>query len=130
MGLFDFFKKSNRLNNYKVSPKKPADKEDLFEKQYQKNQRAIKCEKNGDIERAKMLYQEVIDLGFDGSHPYNRLAIIYRKEKNYEKEVQVLERAVRVYENTIGKQRPGMKKKLDGFKERLEKAKQLKSKSQ
>lgn len=48
---------------------------------------AMKLEKNGQIEAAIMLYEELIDAGFVASTPYNRLRIIYSKHKKFEKAI-------------------------------------------
>ena len=55
------------------------------------------AEKNGDIETAIRLYEQNVSDRFTGSHPYNRLAIIYRKLKRYEDEKRVLLTAIDVY---------------------------------
>ena len=83
-------------------------------------------EKVGRVDEAVKLYEENIAARFPGSFPYNRLAIIYRKKKDYDNEIRVLERAVDVYENSGFSDPP----KLEKFQERLERAKELKRKSQ
>lgn len=80
------------------------------------------AEKNGDIDTAIMLYERNVAERFDGSHPYKRLATIYRKQKRYADEVRVLRTAIQVFSNI---DRQDVHDKLIWFKERLEKAEQL-----
>ena len=56
-------------------------------------------EKEGKTEEAAVLYEINLLNNFDGSFPYDRLAIIYRKQKNKDDEIRVLEKAVYVFEN-------------------------------
>jgi len=108
MGLFDFFRN------------KKLELSDFVEM----NQKGIQLEKDGKVDKAVELYEKVIAHDFIGSHPYNRLAIIYRKRKDYDNEIRVLEKAIYVYEN---KNSTG--NKLEGFKDRLSRAKELKNKN-
>lgn len=45
-----------------------------------RNLKGIKLEKKGNIEDAVKLYEQNVADEFDGTHPYNRLAIMYRKK--------------------------------------------------
>lgn len=91
------------------------------------NLRGINFEKQGDLNNAITLYEYNIQHRFNGNHPYDRLAIIYRKQKLYDKEISVLETAIDVFTNDISDNRSDKTKKLNKFKERIEKAKILKS---
>lgn len=73
------------------------------------NLRGIEYEKKGNIEEAIKVYEESIAMRSNGRHSYDRLAILYRKNKDKENEIRVLKVAVDVFGNT--------------YKERLEKAK-------
>jgi len=86
-----------------------------FEKQVERNLVGIELEKKEKIEEAIKLYEQNIKEGFIGSHPYNRLAIIYRKRGQLDEEIRVLERAVLIFKEGGSK--------LEKFKNRLEKAK-------
>lgn len=90
------------------------------------NLRGIELEKAGRTDEAVALYEQNVAACFEGSHPYNRLAIIYRKRKDYDNEIRVLRRAVEMYElrqfsDAVKYQR---------FVDRLRKAEQLKEKQQ
>ena len=87
-----------------------------------RNLKGIKLEKEGKIDKAIKLYEKNIEEEFDGSHPYERLAIIYSKKGSLEDEIRVLEKAVWVFENIVYKDRSDRLPKLDRFKKRLEKA--------
>ncbi|MCP1103559.1 tetratricopeptide (TPR) repeat protein [Aequitasia blattaphilus] len=49
----------------------------------------------GDVEGAINLYEKNVAFEFDGSHPYTRLCIIYRKRKQYDEEIRVANAAVK-----------------------------------
>jgi tetratricopeptide (TPR) repeat protein len=84
-----------------------------LDKQVERNLRGIALEKKGRIDEAIELYEKNISENFIGTHPYNRLAIIYRKRNQIDDEIRVLEKAIRVFEG-------------DEFKKRVQKARKLK----
>lgn len=108
MGFFDFFKRN--------TPSK-----DLVEN----NLRGKELEDSGDLDSAISLYEYNIKHRFDGSHPYNRLAIIYRKRKEYGNEIAVLKQAIDVFTNDVPLSRPDRDKKIEEFNDRLKKADEL-----
>ncbi|MGO2565267.1 MAG: tetratricopeptide repeat protein [Brochothrix thermosphacta] len=83
------------------------------------NKRGITLEKSGDVDKAIELYEYNIKHRFQGNHPYDRLAIIYRKQKRINDEIRVLEVAVDVFEKDVYKKRPDRNVKTNRFKERL-----------
>lgn len=99
-----------------------------FDTQVQRNLMGKRLEKEGRVLEAKALYEANISENFEGSIPYRRLAILYRKRKSIDEEIRVLEKAVSVFQSLIGTGREDIYPKLIKFKERLEKAKLLKSK--
>ena len=113
--LKDLFKSQKKPNNV-VFPTPPTPQD------VQNNLDGIQCEKDGDEDAAIKMYEQNIAQGFDGDHPYKRLAIIYRKRKMYDDEVRVLEKAVDVFSKIKRQDAP---KKLEYFKDRLQKAKEL-----
>lgn len=79
-------------------------------------------EKEGYIDNAVELYELNVKGRFDGNFPYDRLATIYRKRKQYDEEIRVLEQAVRVFEElSTSSPRQDVSPKLEKFRERLEK---------
>ena len=87
-----------------------------------RNLKGIKLEKEGKIDKAIKLYEKNIEEEFEGSYPYERLAIIYSKKGLLDDEIRVLKKAVWVFENIVYKDRSDRFPKLDRFKKRLEKA--------
>lgn len=85
------------------------------------NLKGKELEQKGCIDNAIECYLTNIRHGFDGSFPYDRLATIYRKRKDLENEIMVLQKAVEVFER-VSPQRSDRDRKLSRFKERLEKA--------
>lgn len=96
------------------------EREKKFNKQAERNLIGIELEKVNKVDKAIELYELNIKEKFIGSHPYNRLAIIYRKRNQLDDEIRVLEKAILAYKNNGPK--------LTRFKERLEKVRVLKSK--
>lgn len=96
---------------------------------YEYNQLAMKLEKEGDIDGAIENYEKCIELKFEGNHPYDRLAILYRKIKDYDNEIRVLNQAIELFEFLEkATSRMDVLPKLEKFKTRLNRANELKNK--
>ena len=95
----------------------------------QNNMIARQLERDGKYDLAIKLYESIVAKEFGGNFPYDRLAIIYRKLKRYDDEIDLLNRAILVFER-INKEgyRGDAKPKLDAFRDRLKKAKKIKAK--
>lgn len=104
------------------------EKEKKFEKQTERNLLGIELENKGKVDEAIKLYEQNAKENFEGNHPYDRLAIIYRRRNQLDEEIIVLEKAIWVFENIVYKERGDRVPKLENFKKRLEKAKTLKIK--
>ena len=91
----------------------------------ERNIEGQKLEKMGLTENAIEYYLANVRDQFDGNHPYDRLATIYRKRKQYHKEIEILEKAIWVFENKVNKNRGDRLPKLEKFKHRLNEAIQL-----
>lgn len=92
------------------------------------NQLAMNLEKMGRVEEAVEKYIEVIKLGFDGSYPFDRLNIYYRKQKDYDNEIANCEQAIKLYEDLKILGRSGASEGLAKYKKRLERALELRQK--
>ncbi|WP_202081592.1 tetratricopeptide repeat protein [Caldalkalibacillus salinus] len=112
--------KSNNESKKQNTPKKESN----FDTQVDRNLKGKELESQGKIDEAKELYLQNVNEGFEGNHPYDRLAIMFRKEKAYDKEIEVLEKAINVFEKKVNKQRADRQPKLDRFKKRLEDVKE------
>lgn len=82
----------------------------------------IEYEKRGYVQEAIELYERNVTDLFEGNHPYLRLAIIYRKQKNYYEEIRVIKQAIYVFDKVVSNKRSDKYPKLNYFKERLVKA--------
>ena len=82
-------------------------------------------EKKNLVENAIRCYQANVDDNSEGLLPYNRLAIIYRKRKQYEKEIEVLKKAIWVFEHNVNSKRLDIDQKLEKLRTRLAKAIEL-----
>lgn len=106
---------------------KPRIREKVFSRMVDNNLRGKRFEQSGRIEEAKKLYEKNISLNFEGNFPYDRLAVIYRKEKDYDNEIRVLNHAINVFSALQSTSpRVDVAPKLKKFKERLAKATELK----
>nr|WP_289039313.1 hypothetical protein [uncultured Allobacillus sp.] len=119
----------DELNKIMKDIEESEKKEELFQQQQQRLAEAKQEEKAGNIEKAKEIYTELAYKGTEDVTPFLRLAILYRKEKNYDKEVEILDRGIYVFENEINKERLDRVKKLQQLEDRLEKAKELQQKN-
>lgn len=123
--MFNFFKKSKneveKTNQEDANiPTDPVDR----------NLEGKKLEKIGEVDRAIEFYEENVKDEFEGNFPYDRLAIIYRKRKQYKDEIRVLNKAISTFEKeSITSKRQDIQPKLVKFRERLGKAKELEQKS-
>ncbi len=138
-----FSRKKKDQSNVKQQPSKDKRIEDIilriekyneqdkkFSEQVDRNIKGIKKEKLKKVDEAIIEYEKNIKDGFEGNHPYDRLAIIYRKRKEYMNEIRALERGIEVFsilEKTT--KRLDVTPKLTNFKLRLEKTKVLQNKT-
>jgi tetratricopeptide (TPR) repeat protein len=84
-------------------------------------------ERSGDLPTAIALYEANARDGFDGNFPYDRLAVIYRKQGKLDDEIRILRRAIEVFSAYRGP-RTDIQPKLATFERRLERAEALKAK--
>ena len=130
MGIFNWLfgnievKEENFSQELIDEIKKQKIDDKAFSKLVNRNINGIKYEKEGKVDLAIKLYEKNIAENFEGNHPYDRLAIIYRKRKDYQNEVRVLNKAIDVFSNLLfTSPRSDIKPKLEKFKKRLEKSK-------
>lgn len=90
------------------------------ERDYFDNMKGIAYEKSGNIENAIKIYEKVVSREFDGSHPYDRLCVLYRKQGNLDAEEAVLIKAIKVFTQIANNGRDDGQPKLDRYKKRLE----------
>lgn len=90
------------------------------ERNYFDNMKGIEYEKAGDIENAIKIYEKVVSRKFDGSHPYDRLCVLYRKQGNLDAEEAVLIKAIKVFTQIANAGRGDGQPKLERYQKRLE----------
>lgn len=62
------------------------------------NNKGIELEKRGEIQEAIKIYEQNISYGdCDATHSYNRLMILYRKQKDYINEMRVIKKAIYMF---------------------------------
>ena len=86
------------------------------------NNEGIALEKEGKIDEAIAVYEQNIGKDvYQTHHPYYRLAVLYRKRKDYDNEIRVIEIAIKYLCNGNAD--------IDGYGQRKAKALELKRKS-
>lgn len=60
-----------------------------------RNLNGIELEKQGKQEEARLLYEANVAAGFDGSHPYDRLRILYKYRGDYANAIRICEAYIR-----------------------------------
>ena len=109
-----------------LQPVSMRDGELAFSRMVDRNLLGSELEKADQIETAIALYEANIRDGFEGNGPYDRLAIIYRRQKKIKEEIRVLQRAIEVFSAYQGP-RTDVAPKLQKFRSRLEKARRIQS---
>ena len=118
--------KSNKEKSVAEKPYDPTVK--MHRNSFERSMQAKDLENHGYIDNAIELYETIVDRGFDVPFSYNRLAIIYRKRKEYNKEIVVIEKLIKMHEKSKA-QSEYVQPKIEKAKERLQKVKELKEKS-
>lgn len=57
----------------------------------------IEYEKNGEVDKAIEVYEKNIKIGYPATHSYDRLMKIYRRLRLYEREQEVIKRAIYIF---------------------------------
>lgn len=113
------------LNNHQTNEEEKIYNkiESMWEKAYAEIQKGIAYEKNQDVDKAIKTYEKLVRMKVDSNRPYERLAIIYHKSKNYTMEAKVLLEAIDTFEGylILFPDRGDLEPKLNKFKERLNK---------
>ena len=93
-----------------------------FETAMERHAEAQRAEQSGDPEKAIRLYETSVAEGFVGSHPYERLASLYERRRDYEAALRVSEAFLRLAGS--GKMPKGAQRsadrKLPQFQTRIE----------
>ena len=98
-----------------------------FEAAMERHEEAVRAEQSGDPERAILLYETSVAEGFVGSHPYERLASLHERRRNYEEALRACEAFVLLASSGTmprGAQRSA-DRKLPWFEARIERYQRL-----
>lgn len=79
---------------------------------WKREERAIKCEKAGDIDEAVRLYEQNVSDHADTPHSYRRLVILYKMLGKISDEQRVAQEALTVAKELDGKERQFFLKRL------------------
>jgi tetratricopeptide (TPR) repeat protein len=72
-------------------------KEELLMRTSKLNSRGAALEKEGRIDEAIQVYEKNIEGEYPACNSYDRLMILYRKRKQYEDEIRVINKAINVF---------------------------------
>ncbi len=114
---------SSRMRTYLQCSRIPTDAAE-------RNLLGIELEADGLIDNAIECYEANVRDGFEGNHPYDRLAVIFRRRKEPAREMAVLTRAVEVFSQLHSSPRSDVAPKLEKFRQRLHRASTLQEKPQ
>lgn len=89
--------------------------EDEYDEGYELNKQGMAYEAQGDILTAIKYFEDSIAAGFCGSHPYQRLAVLYRKQKKFSDEIRICDAAIAKLQDD-----PYSTKKVESFQHRRE----------
>jgi hypothetical protein len=67
----------------------------------ERNKVAMEAEENGDINKAARFYEQNIKEDYADKFAFERLMIIYRKEKEYKNELRVIKRGIEVFQQNF-----------------------------
>lgn len=84
--------------------------------------KAKEFEAAGDAEAAAKAYEKVIRLDRLHEFAYNRLMVLYRKQKAYEKELKLIDAGIAAYEKFYASHTKKKSKKVTDLSRRLSKA--------
>ena len=79
--------------------KRYREQEKVFDRQVNRNLLGIKHEKSGEVDKAIKLYEQNVKEKFIGNHPYNRLAIIYKKLNRPDDELRIVKAGIKMFKS-------------------------------
>jgi len=88
----------------------------------ERNLLGMDLEAEGFIDNAIECYEANVRDGFHGNHPYDRLAVIFRRRRDAASEIAVLKRAIEVFSQLQTSLRSDVAPKLEKFRHRLRSA--------
>jgi hypothetical protein len=101
-----------------------------FEAAMARHEEAARAEQSGDPEKAIHLYETSVAEGFVGSHPYERLASLHERRRNYEEALRACEAFVRLAtsgtmprgaQRSADRKRPWFEARIERYQKLLDK---------
>lgn len=127
--FFEWLKKTYGVSDDDIFGWKKHLKSEVNDKIFSDNLiKAMELEKSSDpadLTEAIKYYEENVQAGFTGTMPYDRLMVIYRRNKDYTNEQRIICSALSVFEKN-----DQMSDTLAKWKNRLEKSEKLQAKEQ
>ena len=97
----------------------------------ERHEEAARAEQSGDPERAILLYETSVAEGFVGSHPYERLASLHERRRDYEEALRVSEAFLRLAasgkmprgaQRSADRKRPWFEARIEHYQRLLDRA--------
>ena len=83
---------------------------------------AKEAENTENIEDAIRLYQEAISTDELNEHAYNRLMMLFRRQKEYKKELRIIKAGIKVFEEFYESKIPNKSKTITAISNKLNKS--------
>lgn len=96
-GIYTVTLSQEYVENIKNRYMNNKEKEALLFRTAELNNKGLELEMQGDIDGAISIYEENIKGGSKSTHSYDRLMILYRKAKEYDHEIRVINKALDVF---------------------------------
>lgn len=94
----------DRLSNSPAQTEK-EDNESEFDRGYALNQLGMDYESSGAIEDAIRYYEAAVAENFSGTYPYQRLAVLYRRKKQYSDEIRICDCAINMFQGHANREK-------------------------
>lgn len=86
-----------------------------------RNNKGIEKEKKGDLEGAVFIYEISVADAFFGTHPYDRLRIIYTRMKRYRDAIRICRTYLALPKRATGQNKPHFRQHLQKLRQRASK---------
>lgn len=117
---------TTRLQEIETAFKADKELSESISRCAERNNKGMQLEKSGDIEGAIATYEANISDTYPATHSYDRLIVLYRRKKDYNNELRVIESAIGKF-SSLNCDR--YTKDITRWKERMAKTMELKDKA-
>lgn len=116
-----------RLQEIETALKADKELSESISRCAERNNKGMQLEKTGDIEGAIAMYEANISDTYPATHSYDRLMVLYRKNRDYDNELRIIKSAI---ERFTSFNHDRYAKDISRWEERMAKAIELKNKAE